>query len=451
MTSAEAPRVLGLWRSTALVVGNMIGSGVFLLPASLAAYGGISILGWLFTTAGAVLLALVFARLSRTAPKAGGLYAYTRMGFGDLAAFLVAWGYWISIWTGNAAIATGFAGYTGVFVPSISQNPLVAAVVAVGAIWILSWVNIVGVRQAGIMQVVTTVLKLVPLVAVGTLGFYYFRVDNFVPFNLSGQAVPSAVTATAALTLWAFLGLESATIPADEVVNPARTIPRATILGTVAAASVYILGTAAVMGVVSPAVLARSTAPYADAASVMWGGWASYLVAAGAAVAAFGALNGWILLQGQLPLAVAHDGLLPPIFASVSKRSTPVVGIVAGSCLATVLIFMNYTKGLVKEFTFILLLATLTTLVPYVFCSAAVAIITLRKRELASGRRLRVWLVVPSLAFAYSLWAIGGAGLDVILWGLVLILAGVPIYLRFRLSSTGNRKQKVAGFDASPR
>ncbi len=448
MTSAEVPRVLGLWRSTALVVGNMIGSGVFLLPASLAAYGGISILGWLFTTAGAVLLALVFARLSRTAPQAGGLYAYTRMGFGDLAAFLVAWGYWISIWTGNAAIATGFAGYAGVFVPSISKNPLLAAAVAGGAIWVLSWVNVLGVRQAGIVQVVTTILKLVPLVAVGTLGFLFFRVENFVPFNLSGQPVLSAVTATAALTLWAFLGLESATIPANEVVNPRRTIPRATLLGAVSTAAVYILGTAAVMGVVSPALLVRSTAPFADAASAMWGEWASYLVAAGAAVAGFGALNGWILLQGQLPLAVAHDRLLPPIFARVTKRSAPVVGILAGSCLATVLIFMNYTRGLVKEFTFILLLATLTTLVPYVFCSAADAILFLRKKKGAPGSSRRVGLIIPVLAFAYSLWAISGAGADVIFWGLVLILAGVPIYFRVRLSRARNQDQELAGFDA---
>lgn len=435
MGAAASRRALGLWTSTALVVGNMIGSGIFLLPAALAVYGGISVLGWLFTTAGAMLLALVFAHLGRTTPQAGGLYAYTRNSFGDLAGFLVAWGYWISIWCGNAAIATGFAGYVGVFVPAVSRNPLFAGLTSAGAIWLLSWVNARGVRQAGILQLITTVLKLVPLVAIGTLGLFFFKLHNFTPFNLSGRPAFPAITATAALTLWAFLGLESATIPADEVIDPRRTIPRATILGTVSAAVVYILGTIAVMGVIPPADLARSTAPYSDAASVMWGGWASYLVAAGAAISSFGALNGWILLQGQIPLAVAHDGLLPSAFGRLSKRSTPVIGIMIGSLLATILISMNYTKGLVEEFTFILLLATLTSLVPYVFCSAADAMILLRGGEQGRGRRRLRPLLIPGLAFVYSLWAIGGSGRDAVYWGFMLILAGIPLYVWNKLGS----------------
>ena len=440
MTAGEAPRALGLWRSTALVVGNMIGSGIFLLPASLALFGGISILGWLFTTTGAMLLALVFARLASTVPKAGGLYAYTRIGFGDMAGFLVAWGYWISIWSGNAAIATGFAGYMGFFVPQLSHNPLLAGLTAAGAIWILTWVNSAGVRTAGIVQVVTTVLKLLPLIAVATLGLVFFNRANLTPFNMSGQSALAAITATAALTLWAFVGLESATIPADDVVDPRRTIPRATILGTLSAAVVYILGTVAVMGVLSPASLAKSTAPYADAASLMWGGWASYAIAAGAAIACFGALNGWILLQGQIPLAVARDGLFPSAFARLSKNGTPVAGIVIGSGLATILISMNYTKGLVEEFTFIILLATLTTLIPYVFCSAADAIISLgRAQGTQTRRRLRL-LLIPGLAFIYSLWAIGGAGRDTVYWGFLLLLAGIPVYVWERQSHASMRR-----------
>jgi APA family basic amino acid/polyamine antiporter len=406
----------------------MIGSGIFLLPAALGAFGGVSILGWLFTSTGAVLLALVFARLGRTMPQPGGIYAYARAGFGDLAGFLVAWGYWISIWSGNAAIATGFAGYAGAFFPPIAKNPLAAGAVASAAIWCLSWVNCLGVRQAGIMQVITTVLKLIPLLAVGILGLMYFEPANFSPFNLSGGSTFSAITATAALTLWAFLGLESATIPAGEVAAPERTIPRATILGTLSAAAVYILGTVAIMGVLPPSLLARSTAPYADAASALWGGWASYAVAAGAAISCFGALNGWILLQGQLPLAVAADGLFPPAFGRLSKRGTPVIGIVISSTLATILISMNYTRGLVAQFTFILQLATLTTLIPYVFCSAADALIQLRSR--GAGRRIPGPApLIPGLAFVYSLWAVGGSGRDTVYWGFLLLLAGLPVYV----------------------
>ncbi len=435
MAADEPKRALGLWMSTALVVGNMIGSGIFLLPASLAAFGAISILGWLFTTTGALLLALVFARLSRTAPKAGGLYAYTRMGFGDMPGFLVAWGYWISIWSGNAAIATGFAGYMGVFFPALSHTPLLSALTASAAIWVLTWVNAMGVRSAGVVQLVTAVLKLLPLIAVAALGLFYFNRGNLTPFNAGGQSVPAAIAATAALTLWAFLGLESATIPADDVIDPSRTIPRATILGTLSTAAVYMLGTISIMGVIPPATLAKSTAPYADAATLMWGSWASNMVAAGAAISCFGALNGWVLLQGQIPLAAARDSLFPAIFARLSKRGTPTAGMVIGSVLATALISMNYTKGLVEEYTFIILIATIATLFPYTFCSAADAILSLRRSTEAQKRLRPAMIVVPGLAFIYSLWAIGGAGRDTVYWGFLLLLAGIPVYVWMKAST----------------
>jgi APA family basic amino acid/polyamine antiporter len=161
----------------------------------------------------------------------------------------------------------------------------------------------------------------------------------------------------------------------------------------------------------------------------MWGGWTSYAVAAGAAISCFGALNGWILLQGQIPLAVARDGLFPSMFTRLSRRGTPVVGIVISSALATVLISMNYTAGLVKEYTFMILLATLTSLVPYVFCSAADVIISFGNREDTQRRRGLRLLWVPGLAFLYSLWAIGGSGRDTVYWGFLLLLAGMPVYV----------------------
>ncbi len=414
--------------ATALVVGNMIGSGVFLLPASLGAFGGVSLLGWLFTSAGAILLAVAFARLARLLPRAGGPYAYTRAGFGDFPAFLVAWGYWVSICAGNAAIAVAFVGYLGFFVPVLSASPTAGAIAAVASVWLLTGVNARGVREAGSVQLVTTVLKLAPLIAIGTFGLVFLEWKNFTPFNVSGGSALSAVSATAALTLWAFLGLESATIPADEVERPDRTIPRATVIGTVIAAVVYVLSTVGLMGVLPPATLAASTAPFADAASAMWGPWAAGLVAAGAAVACFGALNGWILLQGQLPLAAAVDGMLPPVFGRLSQRGTPVPSLVISSVLVTAIVATNYTKGLVAEFTFIILLSTLAVLVPYVFSTLALARIALRDRAPADRGRIPGIAVVALLAFAYSAWAIVGTGWEIILWGCVLLAAGVPVY-----------------------
>jgi APA family basic amino acid/polyamine antiporter len=415
----------------------MVGSGVFLLPAALGAYGGVSLLGWLLTSLGAAVCALTFARLAHRMPRAGGPYAYTRAAFGEFPAFLVAWGYWLSICAGNAAIAVAMVGYLGFFAPALAVSPALAALTALAAIWLLTAVNARGVREAGGLQLVTTLLKLLPLLAVGTLGLAFVRWENFAPFNVSGRSTLGAMSATAALTLWAFLGLESATIPANEIERPERTIPRATLLGTAVAAAVYILGTVGVMGVMPPAALAHSTAPFADAAGLMWGPWAAYVVAAGTVIACFGALNGWILLQGQLPLAAAVDGLLPRVFARVSRRGTPVAGLLISSALVTVFVGANYTRGLVAEFTFVILVSTLATLVPYLFSSLAlVRWEAVSRQPSAVSARAGRWragaVLVPLLAFGYSLWAVVGTGGETILWGLGLFAAGVPMYAGLR-------------------
>jgi len=423
-----AGRKIGLWIATSLVVGNMIGSGVFLLPASLAPYGGISILGWLFTSVGALMVALLLARLGRRIPEAGGPYAFTRAGLGDLAAFLVAWGYWICIWTGNAAISVAFVGYMGVFFPPLSGEPALGAGAALVAIWSLTAVSARGIREAGFVQVVTTILKLLPLLAIGTLGLLYVEPANFQPFNPSGESPFQAITATAALTLWALTGLESATVPADSVQDPARTIPRATIMGTLVTAGVYILATVGVMGILPPESLGQSAAPFADAGALIWGGWAGSLIAAGAAISAFGALNGWILLQGQMPLAAARDGLFPGVFGRLSARGTPVHGLVISSLLITGLMALNFTESLVDQFTFLILLATLSTLIPYVFSAVSELVMLARYREKFSGERLTGASVIAVLALAYSLWAIVGVGGETVLWGILLLLAGVPFY-----------------------
>jgi len=427
--TVESPaRTIGFWTAVALVMGNMIGSGVFLLPASLAPYGGISLVGWVVSTAGAVLLALVFARLARFNPATGGPYAYTRQAFGDLPGFLVAWGYWISVWSSNAALSVAFVGYLDPFIPGIVRNPVSAAALAVGTLWLLTAVNVRGIRAAGRVQVVTTAIKILPLALVGIAGLFFLDPSHFAIAHADSRAFARGVTATATLTLWAFLGLECATIPAGAIRSPERTIPRATIVGTLLAGIIYIASTVGVMGVLSPETLGQTTAPYAEAARALAGDRAAAVIALGAAISCFGALNGWILIVGQLPMAVAQDGLFPRIFGRLSARGTPVAGLVIGGILATLLISMNYTRGLVELFTFIILLATLSTLVPYAFCSLAGF---MTDREPGRTRALGP-SIVAVLAFAYSLWAIGGAGAEVVYWGFLLLIAGLPVYVWVR-------------------
>jgi basic amino acid/polyamine antiporter, APA family len=424
-------RELGFWTAVALVVGNMIGSGVFLLPASLASYGGLSLLGWIISATGSVLLAMVFARLARLDPAAGGPYAYTRRAFGDLPAFLVAWGYWISVWSANAALSVAFVGYLDPFVPSIVRSPPRAALLAVAVLWILTAVNIRGARVAGRVQVLTTTLKVLPLVIVAIAGLALFEPAHFAIAEREASAIGFRLMSVVTLTLWAFLGLESATIPASLIRDPDRTIPRATMAGTVIAAVIYILSTMGVMSLVAPGALAASTAPFADAARAIGGDSAAALVAIGAAVSCFGALNGWVLIVGQWPLAVARDGLFPGLFARVTGRGTPVAGMILAGLLSTALIAMNYSRGLVGLFTFIILLATLSTLLPYTLCSLAAF--------LMSTGRLRGWravsrtgALVGGLAFGYSIVAVAGAGREVIGWGAVLAAAGLPVYFWLR-------------------
>lgn len=426
MSLAPAPgRQMGLVMAVTLVMGNMIGSGVFLLPASLAPYGGTSLIGWLVTATGSVLLALVFARLGRLHVAAGGPYAFTRLAFGDVAGFLVAWGYWISCWATNAALAVACVGYLDPFLPGIVRSPPAAAALAITLLWILTAVNARSVRTAGGVQAVTTLLKTLPLLLVGLFGLAALTPAHFAIAATSAPALGRDVIAVVTLTLWAFLGLECATIPAGNVRDPRRTIPRATLIGTLAAAVLYVLSTAGVMGVVPPEQLSASTAPFADAARSLFGESAARLVAAGAVISCFGALNGWILIAGQMSLAVARDRLFPAVFARTNQRGTPVPGLVIASGLSTALIAANYSENLVALFTFIILLATLSVLIPYVFCALASFVL-----PEADGRPLSAGAaVIAGLGFVYALVAVGGAGAATVYWGFLLLLIGLPVYV----------------------
>jgi len=441
---------LGLFMAVALVVGNMIGSGVFTLPSALAGVsvtnGAGSLLAWVFTGIGAIVLALVFANLGRAYPRTGGPYIYARRAFGDFIGFQTAWGYWIAAWAGNAVLAIAFVGYLAFFFPVLSETAIYGALAGIGLVWLLTLVNILGVRESGWVQAVTTVLKFIPLLAIGLIGIFFVEGSNYTAFAPNGMGMGDGllggVTAAATLTLWAFIGLESATVPAEEVANPERNVPRATVIGTIATTLVYILATVAIMGVIPATTLQDSASPFAAAATAIFGG-AGYwddAVALVALVSIFGCLNGWILLTGRVPLAAARDGLFPKRFAQVSGRSgTPVFGLVVSSLLLSGLMLMNYTKSLVDQFTFILLLATLTTLIPYAYSAAAQMYLLFADRARFQGRRLAIDAGLALLAFGYSVWTIAGAGSDIVFKGFMLLMLGVPVYvyMKWRDSKEG--------------
>ncbi len=426
-------RSLGLATTTSTVLGNMVGSGVFLLPATMAAYGAYSLWGWGVSTVGALLLAWVFSNLSRRLPKAGGPYAYPREAFGDFAGFQIAWIYWLSIVGTNAAIAVAFSSYLVTFIPSLAASPVNGALAALAATWLLTGINILGVKAAGRLQLITVVLKLSPLVVLAVFGISHFSAATFTSGHTTESPL-SAINSTAALAMWAFLGLECATVPADHVKDPEKTIPRATMLGTIIAGVFYIVCTTVVMGIIPADALAKSNAPFADAARMLWGDWAGYLIAGAALISCFGALNGWILMQGQLPQAVANNGLFPKALAKESKYGTPVVALLVSSVFASILILMSLGssfgglgQALVQMFNILILITTFFTLVPYMLCALADIVLSRRDKRAQNVRTRDV--VIAGAAFVFGIWACYGTGKDSLFYGTLMLLAGLPIYV----------------------
>lgn len=397
----------------------MIGSGVFLLPAVLAPYGSVSFLGWLFTSAGAITIALVLGRLASHTTQSGGFYVYTREAFGELAGFIVGWSYWLSIVFAAAAISSAFAGYAGAVIPELGASKSVQALVAVAIIWIVTGINIKGVSEAASVQLVMTLLKIIPLLVIIALGFVVGSTENIPPLNPQELPFTQALATTGLLTMWAFIGLEAGVIPAGEVKDAKRTIPRAVVIATLSVAALYIGATAAVMMLVPVDVLAQSEAPFADAARAL-GKFGGPMIAFGALVSTAGSLNGNIFLSGQMPAAVATDGLAPKALAKKNAGHAPTRALLTSSSVATVLLLFNYSDGLVAAFTFLISMSTLAVLMPYAL--SALAALKESKRQAAP------WTIIAIIALVYSLIAMAGAGVNTLLSGLLLIVAGLPVF-----------------------
>ena len=419
---------IGLLTTTSLLVGNMIGVGIFVLPAVLSNYGSVSLLGWLFTATGALILAKIFSNFSKIiVSKSGGPYVYSKAGFGDFIGFLVAWGYWIACWVGNGAIAIAIIGAASFFIPELASNSVLSVSLGLALIWIFTWINSRGIKESGKIQLITTVLKILPLLFVIIVGIFFFKFDNFPEFNLTGESNFSAISAVATLTLYAFLGIECATIPAGNIENPEKTIPRATMLGTIIVTILYILGTVVLFGILPLAILQNSPAPFAEAAKIIGGDYGGYFVAVGVLISGIGVLNGWILITGQISMATAKDDLFPDFFKKENKKGAPVNGFIIGGVLSSVVMLMNYSEGLVEQFEFIVQLTVLVILMPYLFTAASYALIVIEKKL-----HTKSWIktfVLSTLGFTYSLWAIYGSGSETVFYGFLLMLIGIPVYI----------------------
>lgn len=419
---------LGFWMCTALVVGNTIGMGIFLLPAGLAPYGLNALLGWIVTVLGCVVLARVFARLARTYPDADGPYAYIRANLGEAAAFATLWCYWVSVWITNAALATGVVGYLVALVPPLSGVP--PAGIALALVWLFVAVNALGARTGGGVQVATTALKLLPMAVVIGLGLWILATDP----GAYGRTVPttpltlSGTLAASTIALYAMLGFESATVPAGKVRDPGRTIPRATLIGTILTAAIYIAVSAVPILLIPQEELAKSQAPFVDLLNRLLGAGTGRWLAAFIVVSGIGALNGWTLLAGELTRTMAANGVFPSLFARTNRRGAPAAALIGTGLLATGMVAMSYSKSLVQGFVFLTTVVTAANL-PLYLCAAIALFLLWRRGERPKTKDL---LVLATLGTAYAVFAFIGVGREPFQWALVLAAVGVPIYLVMR-------------------
>ena len=295
----------------ALVMGNMVGSGIYLLPASLARIGSITLYSWIFSSFGALLLAFIFANLSKKIKNTGGPYIYAKEILGKFSGFQTAYSYWIAILITEAALAIAFTSYFSVFWP-YAMDSINTSIIAITVVWLSTTLNILSVSNIGRIQVVFNIFKFIPLILIVIFGWKYIHKDFYIQYyNISGKSDFSAFSAAIVITFWSFCGIESATVPSGLVRKPKITVPIATILGVIIVTIIYIGCSAVVMGMINPEILGYSTSPLADAAQIMIGDSGRYLIAFSAALACLGSLHGWILLQGQVSLAVAEDKMLP--------------------------------------------------------------------------------------------------------------------------------------------
>ena len=425
--SRHGQRKFGFWLATSLVVGNIIGSAIFMLPAGLAPFGWNAISAWGVTFVGALCLAWVFAQLARHLPEAGGSYGFMRLGVGERLAFLGAWGYLVSVWAANTGITIAGISYLTRLVPWIAETPGASLMSALAAIWLLTWVNARGLQAAGSVQLVTSAIKLLPFVAV--IGLAIWRLvssggDVLPPIRDDSFTFVGA-TGAVGLTLYAMLGLESATVPSDAVEDPARIIPLATMVGTGLSAVVSIIATCAVVLMLPTESVVASKAPISDFIAVSWGSVAGWFVAVCAVVSCFGCLNGFLLIGGELPVAMADAGTLPRWFAHRNAAGAPSRSLAFGATVTSALALAAYTKTGVGAYNFAILISTATNLVIFVLCTVAVI------RFMIDGRVPRTigLMICATIALLFAAWALYGSGTESLLWGGVLIAAGLPIYL----------------------
>jgi APA family basic amino acid/polyamine antiporter len=424
-------RVLGVWMCTALVVGNVIAVGVFILPASLAPYGLTALTGWLITVVGCTFLAISFAYLARAFPQDDGPYDYTRRAFGDGLAFTVMWCYWVSTWVTNATIAITVVGYLTVFTPWLKSSPWLPPITALSLLWFFVVLNLRGARAVGGAQIMTTALKLLPMLGVICLGLWVLLTD---PSAYRNHAITSPASLTdlsqvSTLTLYAMLGIECATIPACRVRDPERTIPLATVIGTIVTAVLYIGVSIVPMLLIPQAALAASNAPISDVFVRILGPRSGELVALLITLGGLGALNGWTMILGDVTQTIARHGHFPRFLAKENRHGAPTGALILTGVAASIMLLSNYSQSIGSLFVFLSVVVTAANLPVYFTCTLAIVVLGRGGGVAEAARKPTVMIFTAAICAAvYCAWASIGIGLKPLLWTVALGAVSAPVY-----------------------
>ncbi|WP_297207153.1 histidine-histamine antiporter [uncultured Pluralibacter sp.] len=425
--SAGTAQKMGLTALTLVTASNMMGSGVFMLPTSLAGIGYISLWGWLFTIIGVIALALVFAKTSLITPRAGGIVAYASDAFGPFIGFQTTVCYWISAWIGNVALLVAGVGYLSYFFPAL-HDPFYGCITAIAILWAFIALGSLGAKTAGRAQSFTATCMLVVVLGVGIVGWFWFDPHMFSQvYNGTGKSNSSAIVSAASIALWGFLGVESAVVSSGQVENPERTVPRATVYGLLIASVCYVGSCTVIMGLVPHEELVHSAAPFADAARYMFGDMAGNIASALSIIACFGSISGWLILQSEGPRAGAQQGLFPKIFAETNKHDVPMKGLLISGVLMSLVLLLTASPDLAKQFQVVILMSVFASLLPYMYATIALPIIMV-SRKLNYGKSFMFYCVLTVIGVIYSIFALLGSGTDSIFWGTVMMMVTIPLF-----------------------
>lgn len=416
-------RKIGFWSVFALVTGSQIGSGVFMLPASLSPYGLLGLLGWVISGIGAVSLALVFAKLCTWFPHTGGPHVYVNRGFGPYIAFFTGWTYWVISWVSTPIVIIASVGY---LTPLIGEPSLFLELsLQIGLILFITLLNLRGTKIAGNAEFFLTILKILPLIIMPCAAFFMIETDNFITqIPSSVHEVSRSLSAVTLLTLWGFVGLESATTSAGAVENPSQTIPRAIILGTICVALLYFFNSFGVMGVVAPTTLTNSSAPYVEAAQNIFGGNWHLVISVMASIVCVGTLNAWVLASGQIALGLAENGFLPRIFARKNKKEAPIYGIFASFLGILPLLVLTSQESLAQQLTMMIDFSVTAFL--FVYCLCTVVFLKLLRHY---QKKTFFSYVYGCFALLFCAWILFETPFKTLLIASAFTLTGIPVFI----------------------